>query len=454
MKNPYLDISPEVAAALAEGRPVVALESTIISHGMPYPQNVQTALQVEDTVRKNGATPATIAIIGGRLKAGLTAEEIEYFGKKGTAIHKASRRDLAVLCARGEDGATTVATTMIIAHMAGISIFATGGIGGVHRGAETTMDISADLEELARTPVMVVCAGAKSILDLGLTLEYLETKGVPVIGYSTAELPAFYTRKSGFAVDYRLDTPQELAAAFTAQCKMGLGGGMLVTNPIPEEFSMDPAVINAAIDKALAECSAQGIHGKETTPFLLARVAELTGGNSLASNIQLVLNNAALAAQTAACCAEQKRVYIHPSASLTGDIALGQDVNIWPGAVLRGDCGLISIGEGTNVQDNCIIHHCTTIGKRCTLGHGAIVHGCTVGDGCMIGMGATVLTGAKLGDNCLVGAGALVTGKMDAPAGSLILGSPAKVVKSVTPEQLQEMQEDAENYIRMAREMM
>ena len=297
--NPYLDILPEVAEALAAGKPVVALESTIISHGMPYPQNVETALNVERIIRENGAVPATIAIIGGRLKAGLSPEEIEYFGKKGQAIHKASRRDLAVLCARGEDGATTVATTMIIAHMAGIKIFATGGIGGVHRGAETTMDISADLEELGRTPVMVVCAGAKSILDLGLTLEYLETKGVPVIGYGTEELPAFYTRSSGFKVDYRIDTPEALAAAFLAQQDMGLGGGMLVTNPIPEEYSMDPAVINAAIDQAIAECQEKGIHGKETTPFLLARVAQITGGNSLASNIRLVYNNAKVAAQTA-----------------------------------------------------------------------------------------------------------------------------------------------------------
>ena len=297
--NQYLDINPEVAAAVAEGRPVVALESTIISHGMPYPQNVETALQVERIIRDAGAVPATIAIIGGRLKAGLTSEEIEYFGKKGQAIHKASRRDLAVLCARGEDGATTVTTTMIIAHMAGIQIFATGGIGGVHRGAETTMDISADLEELAHTPVMVVCAGAKSILDLGLTLEYLETHGVPVLGYQTNELPAFYTRTSGFRVDYRMDTPQELAAAFKAQNDMGLGGGMLVTNPIPQEYSMDPEVINKAIDDAVRECGEKGIQGKETTPFLLARIAELTGGNSLASNIQLVFNNARLAAETA-----------------------------------------------------------------------------------------------------------------------------------------------------------
>ena len=297
--NPYLDVNPEVAAAIAAGKPVVALESTIISHGMPYPQNVETALNVEKIIRENGAVPATIAIIGGRLKAGLTAEEIEYFGKKGRAIHKASRRDLAVLCAQGEDGATTVTTTMMIAHMAGIRFFATGGIGGVHRGAETTMDISADLEELARTPVMVVCAGAKSILDLGLTLEYLETKGVPVLGYQTEELPAFYTRSSGFGVDYRMDTPAQLAAAFKAQNDMELGGGMLVTNPIPQEFSMPKDVIDAAIDQAIAECNAKGIKGKETTPFLLARVAELTGGDSLASNIRLVYNNAMLTAQTA-----------------------------------------------------------------------------------------------------------------------------------------------------------
>ena len=298
--NKYLDINPEVAEALAAGKPVVALESTIISHGMPYPQNVETALNVERIIRENGAVPATIAVIGGRLKAGLTAEEIEYFGKKGLNIAKASRRDLAVLCARGEDGATTVTTTMIIAHMAGIKIFATGGIGGVHRGAETTMDISADLEELGQTPVMVVCAGAKSILDLGLTLEYLETKGVPVIGFGTEELPAFYTRQSGFKVDYRIDTTEELAKAFKTQNELGFKGGMLVTNPIPEEYAMPLDTINAAIDQAISECEAKGIHGKETTPFLLARVAELTGGNSLASNIQLVYNNAKVAAQTAA----------------------------------------------------------------------------------------------------------------------------------------------------------
>ena len=297
--NEYLDISPEVKAALDSGKPVVALESTIISHGMPYPKNVETALLVEQTIRDNGAVPATIAVIGGRLKAGLSHEEIEHLGKAGRNVAKASRRDLPALVARGIDGATTVTTTMIIAHMAGIKIFATGGIGGVHRGAETTMDISADLEELAQTPVMVVCAGAKSILDLGLTLEYLETKGVPVIGYGTDELPAFYTRKSGFGVDYRVDSPKELADLFRAQRGLGYPGGMLVTNPIPVEYSMDKETIDAAIEKALAECVQKGIHGKETTPFLLAKVVELTGGSSLESNIKLVLNNARVAALTA-----------------------------------------------------------------------------------------------------------------------------------------------------------
>ena len=297
--NKYLDIAPEVQKALDEGRPVVALESTIISHGMPYPQNVETALNVEKLIRENGAVPATIAVIGGRLKAGLSEAEIDYLGKTGTAVAKASRRDLPALVARGVDGATTVTTTMIIAHMAGIKIFATGGIGGVHRGAETTMDISADLEELASTPVMVVCAGAKSILDLGLTLEYLETKGVPVIGYGTDELPAFYTRSSGFGVDYRVDTPAQLAAMFKAQQELGMKGGMLVTNPIPEQYAMDKAVIDAAIEQAVAESKEQGIHGKETTPFLLARVVELTGGDSLESNIQLVLINAVVASRTA-----------------------------------------------------------------------------------------------------------------------------------------------------------
>ncbi len=298
--NRYLDVNPEVARALAEGRPVVALESTIISHGMPYPQNVQTALKVEQVIRDNGAVPATIAILGGRLKAGLSPEEIEYLGKTGTAVTKASRRDLPVIVAKKLDGATTVTTTMMIAHMAGIQIFATGGIGGVHRGAETTMDISADLEELANTPVMVICAGAKSILDLGLTLEYLETHGVPVIGYGTKELPAFYTRKSGFAVDYELDTPEELAQTFKVQRELGLKGGILVTNPIPEQYSMDPDVINKAIDEAIADSVRDGVHGKATTPYLLAKVKDITGGDSLDANIQLVFNNAALAARTAA----------------------------------------------------------------------------------------------------------------------------------------------------------
>ena len=297
--NQYLDVNPEVAQAVAQGKPVVALESTIISHGMPYPQNVETALQVERIIRENGAVPATIAVLGGRLKAGLTKEEIEYLGKQGQAVTKASRRDLSVLVAQGADGATTVTTTMMIAHMAGIKIFATGGIGGVHRGAETTMDISADLEELAQTPVMVVCAGAKSILDLGLTLEYLETHGVPVIGYQTEELPAFYTRKSGFGVDYRLDTPARLAEAFHVKRELGLRGGMLVTNPIPEEYSMDADVINKAIDEAVEEAKEQGIHGKATTPFLLAKIKDITGGSSLAANIQLVYNNARLATATA-----------------------------------------------------------------------------------------------------------------------------------------------------------
>ena len=300
--NRHLELSPEVQSALDQGKPVVALESTIISHGMPYPQNVETALRVQQIVRNNGAVPATVAILGGKLKLGLTDEEIEYLGKKGQAVTKASRRDLAVLVARGEDGATTVATTMFIAALAGVQVFATGGIGGVHRGAEVSMDISADLEELSRTPVLVVCAGAKSILDLGLTLEYLETKGVPVLGYGTDELPAFYTSKSGFSVDYRVDSPEEAAAAFRAGRELNLGG-MLLTNPIPDQFAMDPAVINGAIDEAVAQAKAQGIHGKATTPFLLAKVKELTGGDSLDSNIHLVYNNAQLAARIAVCLA-------------------------------------------------------------------------------------------------------------------------------------------------------
>lgn len=297
--NQYLDIAPEVKKALVEGKPVVALESTIISHGMPHPQNVETARNVERIIRETGATPATIAVLGGRLKAGLSDDELEYLGKTGMKVTKTSRRDLPLVIAKGMDGATTVTTTMIIAHMAGISVFATGGIGGVHRGAETTMDISADLEELSHTPVMVICAGAKSILDLGLTLEYLETKGVPVLGYGTNELPAFYTRRSGFKVDYRVDTPRELADAFLAQRALGFQTGMLVTNPIPEEYSMDYDVINRAINDAVEEAKEKHIHGKETTPFLLAKIKDLTGGDSLDANIQLVYNNAQLAAKTA-----------------------------------------------------------------------------------------------------------------------------------------------------------
>ena len=297
--NRYLDISNEVKNALSNGKPVVALESTIISHGMPYPQNLDTAIRVEQAIRDAGAVPATIAIIGGRLKAGLELKEIEYLAQQGQKVTKASRRDLSYLIANKLDGATTVATTMIIAHMAGISIFATGGIGGVHRGAETTMDISADLEELAQTPVMVVCAGAKSILDLGLTLEYLETKGVPVLGYKTDLLPAFYTRESNFKVDYNVQTPNELARIFKAGKELGLKGGVLVTNPIPEKYSMDKDYINSVIEKAVQKANELGIHGKETTPFLLAEIKDVTGGDSLKSNIELVLNNARLAAHTA-----------------------------------------------------------------------------------------------------------------------------------------------------------
>ena len=297
--NKYLDIAPEVAEALKAGKPVVALESTIISHGMPYPQNVETALKVEQIIRDAGAVPATIAIIGGRLKAGLSKEEIDYLGRTGAGIPKASRRDLPVLVAQGKDGACTVTTTMMIADMAGIRVFATGGIGGVHRGAQETFDISADLEELANTSVMVICAGAKSILDLGLTLEYLETHGVTVIGYGTDELPAFYTRKSGFGVDYQLDTPAELAKAFHVKRELGLRGGLLVTNPIPEEYSMDKEVIDRAIVEAVEDAKKDGIHGKATTPYLLAKIKDLTGGDSLDSNIQLVFNNARLGAAAA-----------------------------------------------------------------------------------------------------------------------------------------------------------
>lgn len=296
----YLDVSPEVQQALSLGRAVVALESTIISHGMPYPQNVATALRVEAEVRQHGAVPATIAIVGGRLKAGLSPAEIETLGKTGREVAKVSRRDMPFLVAAGQTGATTVASTMVIAAMAGIRVFATGGIGGVHRGAQQTFDVSADLQELAQTPVAVVCAGAKSILDLGLTLEYLETHGVAVVGYQTDTLPAFFTRDSAFAVDYRLDSPKDIARVLHVKWGMSLKGGMVVANPIPPAFAMPKPVIDAAIGQALAEVQVQGIVGKATTPFLLARVSELTGGDSLAANIGLVLNNAQLAACIAA----------------------------------------------------------------------------------------------------------------------------------------------------------
>lgn len=292
-------VSMEVKQALQQNKPVVALESTIISHGMPYPQNVETALNVERIVRENGAVPATIAIIGGKPTVGITAEEIDHLGKKGLAVTKASRRDIPVLAAKGEDGATTVAATMIIAAMAGVKVFATGGIGGVHRGAETSMDISADLEELARTDVAVICAGAKSILDLGLTMEYLETKGVPVLGYQTEELPSFYTRSSGYKVNYRIDSPLEVAKIIAAQRDLELHGGMVIANPIPEEFAMEESVIHTAIQDALKEADKLGIKGKEITPFLLDKIQKLTDGKSLASNIQLVYNNVKLGAQIA-----------------------------------------------------------------------------------------------------------------------------------------------------------
>ena len=297
--NPYLDIHPEVAQALAERRPVVALESTIIAHGMPYPQNVETALRVEAEIRAHGAVPATVAIVNGRLKAGLDRAAVELLGQGGRAVAKVSRRDIPFIVAAGQSGATTVAATMLIAAQAGIRVFATGGIGGVHRGAATSFDVSADLQELARTPVAVVCAGAKAILDLRLTLEYLETHGVPVVGYRADSLPAFYTPDSEFKVDYRLDDPAQIAAAMHAQWALGLHGGMVVANPVPAEFAMPRAGINAAIEQALREAGEQGVGGKQSTPFLLARVSELTGGDSLATNIELVLNNARLASAIA-----------------------------------------------------------------------------------------------------------------------------------------------------------
>ena len=297
--NKYLDIAPEVAEALAAGKPVVALESTIISHGMPYPQNVETALKVEQIIRDAGAVPATIAIIGGRLKAGLSKEEIDYLGRTGAGIPKASRRDLPVLVAQGKDGACTVTTTMMIADMAGIRVFATGGIGGVHRGAEKTMDISADLQELANTPVCVVCAGAKSILDLGLTLEYLETQGVPVLGLRTDELPAFYCRTSGFKLDYNCQDEETVAKIMKAKWDIGLKGGAVVGNPIPEQYAMDPNYMNGIIDQAVAQANAEHIHGKAITPYLLAHIKDMTEGKSFAANLELAYNNAHAASKIA-----------------------------------------------------------------------------------------------------------------------------------------------------------
>ncbi len=297
MKN-YLSYSKEVQEGLEKGMPIVALESTIISHGMPYPQNVETAREVEQILRDAGCVPATIALIDGQIKIGLSDEELEMFGQ-AKDVAKASRRDMAYLLATKKIGATTVAATMIAAELAGIELFVTGGIGGVHRGAETTMDISADLEELSKTKVGVVCAGAKSILDIGLTLEYLETKGVPVIGFGTDELPAFYTRQSGFDVNFKLDTPEEVAKVLRAKWNLNLEGGAVIANPIPEEDALDHDFITNIIEKALKEAEEKGIHGKQVTPFLLGKVKELTDGTSLVANIALVKNNAKVGAQIA-----------------------------------------------------------------------------------------------------------------------------------------------------------
>ena len=296
--NSYLDVHPEVENALNSKQPIVALESTIISHGMPYPENIETALMVEDTVRANNAIPATIAIIKGRLKVGLTKKEIEFLATNDE-VRKISRRDLAITVSQKLSGSTTVASTMIIAHLAKIAVFATGGIGGVHRGAEKTLDISADLEELSRTNVCVVCAGAKSILDIGLTLEYLETKGVPIIGYKTSDLPAFYSSKSGFNVDYRVDSAFDISAILKTKWSLSINGGVLVTNPIPKKFELELAMMNEAINKAIIEAEKEKITGKEITPYLLSKVNEITQGKSLNANIKLIQNNAVLAAKIA-----------------------------------------------------------------------------------------------------------------------------------------------------------
>lgn len=297
--NQFLDIAKEVKEGLEQGKPVVALESTIISHGMPYPENVETALKAEAIVRENGGIPATIAIIKGRLKVGLTAEEIDYLGKQGLNVYKTSRRDIPYVVSKNIDGATTVSATMIIASLAGIKVFATGGIGGVHRGASITFDISTDLEELAQTNVAVVCAGAKSILDLEKTLEYLETKGVPVIGYQTDYLPAFFTSSSPYKVNFRLNSPEEIAQFLKCKWEIGLKGGAVIANPIPKEYEVEEKLINKAIDDAIIEMEKKNITGKDTTPFLLGKVVELTKGKSLEANINLVFNNCKLAAEIA-----------------------------------------------------------------------------------------------------------------------------------------------------------
>lgn len=292
-------VNPEVEKALKEHRPVIALESTIISHGMPYPQNVETAMKVESIIREHGGVPATVGLVDGEGVVGLTPAEIEEMGKRGMSIPKVSRRDLPMIIAEKSWGATTVATTMILASLAGVEFFVTGGIGGVHRGAETTFDVSADLEELGRTNVTVICAGAKAILDLPKTLEVLETKGVPVLGYQTSELPAFYTRTSGLKVDYAIKDAKDAANIVKAKRNLGLNGGILITNPIPEQYSMDPKEINTVIDEAIKEMDEKGIKGKQCTPFLLAKIAEITEGKSLAANIQLVFNNAAVGTEIA-----------------------------------------------------------------------------------------------------------------------------------------------------------
>ena len=295
----YLRINPEILKAIENNEPVVALESTIISHGMPYPQNKETALQCQKIIKDLGVHPATIAIINGEMVVGLTDEEIDYLARTGLDVIKTSRRDIPYIVSQKKTGATTVSATMYIASKAGVKVFATGGIGGVHRGVEDTMDISADLDELGMTDVCVVCAGAKAILDLPRTLEYLETKGVPVIGYQTNSLPAFYTRTSPYKVNYRIDTPKEIADMLKAKWEIGLKGGVLVTNPIKEEDSLDEKVMNDAIDKAIKSMNELGIKGKDTTPYLLKTIVELTGGKSLESNIKLVFNNCALAAEIA-----------------------------------------------------------------------------------------------------------------------------------------------------------